>query len=73
MSTVAALPETDSPAYFGLPDNIDQSLQRSQSRDLIGRLRVLKRADLAAHKFDRDAWTKELSPILNLWRKLNTV
>ena len=29
------------------------------------------RSDLEASKFDKDKWASELSPILNLWKKLN--
>ena len=31
------------------------------------------RGDTTADKFDREQWTNELSPILNLWKKLNQV
>lgn len=31
------------------------------------------RSDLEAYKFDKDKWSTELSPILNLWKKLNQV
>ena len=31
------------------------------------------RSTVAAHKFDREKWTAELSPFLNLWKKLNQV
>ena len=31
------------------------------------------RSDLEAYKFDKEKWSTELSPILNLWKKLNQV
>ena len=31
------------------------------------------RSDVVAHKFDREKWSNELSPFLNLWKKLNQV
>ena len=31
------------------------------------------RADISAHKFDKEKWGTELAPILNLWKKLNQV
>ena len=40
---------------------------------MISQLKVLMRADTIADKFDREQWTHELSPILNLWKKLNQV
>ena len=40
---------------------------------VISQLKVLMRSDLEAHKFDKERWSTELSPILNLWKKLNQV
>lgn len=40
---------------------------------VISQLKVLMRANTMADKFDREQWTNELSPILNLWKKLNQV
>lgn len=40
---------------------------------MISQLKVLMRSDLEAYKFDKDKWSTELSPILNLWKKLNQV
>ncbi len=73
MEAIEALPEFDRPAYFGLPENIERSSQRMISSGVISQLRVLKRADAKANKFDKDVWANELGPILNLWKKLNTV
>lgn len=73
MEAIQALPEFDSPAYFGLPENIERSSQRSISSNVIMQLRVLKRSDAKATKFDKDVWAAELGPILNLWKNLNQV
>ena len=43
------------------------------SSNVVSQLRVLKRADAKASKFDKDVWANELGPLLNLWKKLNTV
>lgn len=40
---------------------------------VIGQLKVLMRSEAIAHKFDKEKWSVELSPILNLWKKLNQV
>ena len=40
---------------------------------VISQLKVLMRSNLEAHKFDKEKWSTELSPILNLWKKLNQV
>ena len=73
IDAIEALPESDSPSYFGLPENIDRSLQRMDSSAVITKLKILKRADTRAAKFDREVWANELNPILALWKKLNTV
>ena len=73
MGAIEALPESDKPSYFGLPENIERSSQRMLSALVISSLRILKRPDVKASKFDKDVWAAELGPILNLWKKLNSV
>lgn len=36
-------------------------------------MKVLGRSAAAGCKFDREIWSNELSPVLNLWKKLNQV
>ncbi|PNJ86630.1 DYNC2H1 isoform 7, partial [Pongo abelii] len=38
---------------------------------VISQLRILGRSITAGSKFDREIWSNELSPVLNLWKKLN--
>ena len=40
LAAVAALPDGDAPALFGLPDNIERSVQRTQSAHAADQLRV---------------------------------
>uniref|UniRef100_A0AAY5F0X4 Cytoplasmic dynein 2 heavy chain 1 n=1 Tax=Electrophorus electricus TaxID=8005 RepID=A0AAY5F0X4_ELEEL len=68
---VESLPEDDRPSFFGLPANIERSAQRITSTQVISQLRILSRSLAAGSKFDRDVWSSGLSPILNLWKKLN--
>ncbi|KAM4743047.1 cytoplasmic dynein 2 heavy chain 1 isoform 3-T4 [Anableps anableps] len=70
-SVVENLPEDDRPAFFGLPANIERSSQRIISSQVISQLRVLSRSVAAGSKFDRELWSNGLSPVLNLWKKLN--
>ncbi|XP_028975291.2 cytoplasmic dynein 2 heavy chain 1 isoform X3 [Esox lucius] len=65
------LPEDDRPAFFGLPANIERSSQRITSCQVISQLRILSRSVAAGSKFDREIWSNGLSPVLNLWKKLN--
>ncbi|KAF1521633.1 Cytoplasmic dynein 2 heavy chain 1, partial [Eudyptes sclateri] len=68
---IESLPEDDKPDFFGLPANIARSSQRMISSQVISQLRILSRSVTAGCKFDREIWSTELSPILNLWKKLN--
>ena len=40
---------------------------------VISQLKVLMREEASAEKFDREAWTHELAPIMAQWQKLNQV
>ncbi|KAM4566457.1 cytoplasmic dynein 2 heavy chain 1 isoform 3-T3 [Odontesthes bonariensis] len=70
-SVIENLPEDDRPAFFGLAANIERSSQRIISSQVISQLRILSRSVAAGSKFDRELWSNGLSPILNLWKKLN--
>ncbi|KAI8925894.1 dynein heavy chain and region D6 of dynein motor-domain-containing protein [Entophlyctis helioformis] len=69
---VAELPENDNVALFGLPANIDRTLQRLTSQAVIGQLKILRQSDVQSHRFDKEKWSQELLPFLQLWKKLNT-
>ncbi|XP_065136472.1 cytoplasmic dynein 2 heavy chain 1 [Paramisgurnus dabryanus] len=68
---VDGLPEDDKPSFFGLPANIERSAQRIISSQVISQLRILSRPVAAGSKFDRELWSNALSPVLNLWKRLN--
>uniref|UniRef100_A0A8B9KYT5 Dynein cytoplasmic 2 heavy chain 1 n=1 Tax=Astyanax mexicanus TaxID=7994 RepID=A0A8B9KYT5_ASTMX len=72
-SVVESLPEDDRPSFFGLPANIERSAQRITSTQVISQLRILSRSVAAGSKFDREVWSSGLSPVLNLWKRLNQV
>ncbi|PNI44695.1 DYNC2H1 isoform 3 [Pan troglodytes] len=70
-AVIEKIPEDDKPSFFGLPANIARSSQRMISSQVISQLRILGRSITAGSKFDREIWSNELSPVLNLWKKLN--
>ena len=72
-SVLNSLPETDRPSFFGLPANIERSSQRTISSRVISQLKVLARIEGSGERFDREAWSADLSPLLTLWKKLNQV
>ncbi|CAG0920502.1 unnamed protein product, partial [Notodromas monacha] len=65
------LPDFDKPSYFGLPANMEGVVERNTSSEVISQLRVLMRVADSVDSFDREKWSAELSPVLNLWKKLN--
>lgn len=50
---IQQFPDYDSPGFFGLPDNIERSAQRSNSLRVINQLKTLLRVVEADAKFDR--------------------
>ncbi|CAF0769940.1 unnamed protein product [Adineta steineri] len=63
--------DQDAPSLFGLPANIERSAQRMNSSQIISSLKILQRTDVEIEKFDKDKWSALLTPLLNLWKKLN--
>jgi len=67
LSVVQSLPDLDSPADFGLPENIERSLQRNQSDHLILQLRKLVSTVSSDASFNKDVWRSELGVYLDYW------
>lgn len=55
------LSDNDSPYVFGLPDNIERSLQRTTSTAVIRQLRALSAVDAEASKYDREKWRAQVT------------
>ncbi|CAH8494870.1 unnamed protein product [Schistosoma turkestanicum] len=69
---INALPDHDRPVYFNLSPNIESSMQRNEAKRVIGQLRLLEKPSMdIKRRFDKCLWSKELAPILILWKKLN--
>ncbi|XJO78526.1 hypothetical protein BDV3_002952 [Batrachochytrium dendrobatidis] len=68
---ITELPEIDNVELFGLPANIDRTLQKLTSQAVIEQLKTLRHVDVKQHKFNKDKWSQELMPLLQLWKKLN--
>ncbi|KAJ9587001.1 hypothetical protein L9F63_019419, partial [Diploptera punctata] len=71
INAIQQLSDTDKPAYFGLPANVQRSWQRITSREVINKLKALMRSTEKFKKFNREEWQALLTPLLNLWKKLN--
>jgi len=61
------LPEVDNPKIFGLPTNIDRSVQRFNSNQVITQLKSLAAVSAAELRFDKEKWTETLGPLLQMW------
>lgn len=64
---IAKVPDADVPSLFGLPANIDRSVQRFNSAAVITSLKQLAAASAEELRFDRAKWSQQLGPICELW------
>ncbi len=69
---ITQLPDIDAPYFFSLPDNIERSLQRTNSTSLIKQLRILSSNQAEAAKYDREKWRSQLGPLLDLWQAMTS-
>jgi dynein heavy chain 2 len=67
---ISTLPDQDKPSMFGLPSNIDRSVQRFNSQRYINLLKTITAVSKEDLKFDREMWAKALGPILKLWKNI---
>lgn len=67
---ILKIPEEDVPYVFGLPDNIERSVQRARSTAVIEQLRAMGTVGVGEGGFDREQWRTVLGPILDLWSRL---
>ena len=70
MQTISKVPELDNPEIFGLPTNIDRSVQRFNSNLVIKELKSLAAASVQELRFDKEKWTEQLGPICTLWNNV---
>lgn len=68
---IQQIADEDSPSYFGLPSNIDRSVQRTLGAMAISQLKLLMQPSESSVRLDLAKWSTELSPVLNLWKRLN--
>ena len=57
------VPEIDTPQLFGLPTNIDRSVQRFNSLQVINQLKSLAAISAGEMRFDKEKWSLQLGPI----------
>lgn len=67
---VASLEPADAAALFGLPANIQRTVQEVNSRQVVANLKAIATRATAAEGFDRERWALQLGPLLRLWERL---
>lgn len=67
---IATLASSDHPAPFGLPANIQRTVQEVNSRQVVANLKAIATRATAAEGFDRERWALQLGPLLRLWERL---
>ncbi|KAI8810783.1 dynein heavy chain and region D6 of dynein motor-domain-containing protein [Cladochytrium replicatum] len=72
LHTIDSLQEADNPSVFCLPANIEQTQQISQIEKIVPQLRDLCLSNVGQKQFNREYWRKELAPLLQYWKKINT-
>ena len=58
VALIGQLPENDKPNMFGLPSNIDRSVQRFNSSQVIIQLKSLSAVSAEELRFDKEKWTE---------------
>lgn len=53
-----------------MPSNIDRSVQRFNSGQVISQLKSLASVSASEIRFDKEKWTEALSPICQLWQNI---
>jgi len=64
------LQDIDNPHLFGLPMNIDRSVQRFNTSLVMEGMKKLATGGADDLKFDREKWSEMLGPIIKLWKSL---
>ncbi|KAL6598153.1 dynein heavy chain and region D6 of dynein motor-domain-containing protein [Neocallimastix sp. 'constans'] len=72
MNLINSLPESDNPSLFNLPVNINSILQFTQSQQVINKIKLLYHSKNSEKSFNKEKWSKELIPTMQLWKKLTS-
>jgi len=67
---IKSLPENDNPLMFGLPLNVDRSVQRYVSTQVLNKLSSIYSISSDTKKFDKEVYAEKLAPLLNMWRSI---
>jgi len=69
---ISSIPDVDEPGIFGLPQNVDRSVQRYTSAQVILKLNNIYSISSDSFKFDKTLVGEKLLPIFNMWKSIYT-
>jgi dynein heavy chain 2 len=69
LEVISSLPDVDAPYLFALPDNIERSVQRVTSSNVVATLKSMVSIAALAGDFDREAWSSRIGPLADAWEK----
>ena len=70
INIIKKIPENDNPEMFGLPLNVDRSVQRYVSTQVLLKLNSLYSMSSDMQKLNKALWAEKLTPILNMWKSI---
>ena len=70
VQAIKNLPDVDQPDLFGLPANVDKTVQQQLAEEVLSQLQRLERAGKLSDEFDRERWREALQPLLATWARL---
>jgi dynein heavy chain 2 len=70
INIIKKIPENDNPEMFGLPLNVDRSVQRYVSTQVLLKLNSLYSMSSDMQKLNKALWAEKLTPVLNMWKSI---
>ena len=70
LDIIKKLPDNDDPELFGLPLNVDRSVQRYISSEVLYKLNMVYTINSESSKFEKEKWAEKLKPVIILWKSI---
>ena len=70
INIIKKIPENDNPEMFGLPLNVDRSVQRYVSTQVLLKLNSLYSISSDMQKLNKALWAEKFAPVLNMWKSI---
>ena len=70
LKIIKNIPENDNPEMFGLPLNVDRSVQRYVSTQVLLKLNSFYSISTDIQKLNKTLWAEKLAPLLQMWKNI---